>query len=228
MRPDQSRHSYTHLPNAESQPIYLPSTQSQEQWEMEMLMAPFEPEREVILSNPQMQPTILATQATPYPSTIAASQHPSSIVPPCSYRYDLSVTTNTGSQLISKSIGHLHQDAIPDWHNLQSMLLQKIVSCAPGVLDKIEYQFKYFAVILHVSAPKEKIGPLTLREESDWTTIVEEFLRITSSKGRSKRTISWDFTAEYTKLGSASINQSVSLITLATATKKKVSFPYYT
>jgi len=53
---------------------------------------------------------------------------------------------------------------------------------------------------------------------------VEEFLRIISGKGRSKRTISWDFTAAYTKVGTAGINQSVSLITLATATKKKVSF----
>ena len=165
-RPNQSRHSYTHIPKAQSQSTYRPSTQTQEQWEMEMLMAPFEQESEAILSNPQTRLPILATQATLYSSTIATSQHPPSIIQPCSYRYDISVTTNTGGQIISKSIGHLHQDAIPDWHNLQSILLLKIVSFSPQVLDKIEYQFKYFAVILHVSTPKEKIGPLTLREES--------------------------------------------------------------
>jgi len=130
---------------------------------------PCKPEVKSIVLNQQTKPTILrSVLVLQYSSTIASSLHVKvpHRIQPGSYRFDISITTNASSLIISKSTRYRCEDTFPDWHNLQSRLFNKIISCTSQVADKIEYQFKYFDVIFHECILREKMGQIMIQKEN--------------------------------------------------------------
>jgi len=110
---------------------------------------------------------------------------------------------------------------------MEENIKSHIQSTSPAVLDTINFRLKPFSVSIVVIGPKETIGPVGIRDRSNWAAIVEELSILHNTGTASKsRQVSLDISAEFIALNSVQSTQDT-LATLASSSVQKVYLAYY-
>jgi len=136
------------------------------------------------------------------------------------FRYSLSILN--GKELLGKVLGHISCARVPEWREIEESMKSHIQSTAPAVLDPIKFRFKLFSVSIIAIGPKEIIGPVGIRDKSNWAAIIEE-LEILHNTGTVSKAwqVSLDITAEFLALDTLN-SAPDSLAILASSSTRKV------
>jgi len=136
------------------------------------------------------------------------------------FRYSLSIFN--GKELLGKVLGHISCARVPEWREMEESMKSHIQSTAPAVLDPINFRFKLFSVTIIAIGPKEIIGPVGIRDKSNWAAIIEELEILHNTGTVSKaRQVSLDITAEFIVLDTLN-SAPDSLAILASSSTRKV------
>lgn len=107
---------------------------------------------------------------------------------------------------------------------MEDNMRSHIQSTAPAVLDTINFRLKLFSVSIIAIGPKEIIGPVGIRDRSNWAAIIEE-LEILHNTGTVSKTrqVSLDISesVEFTALNTLNSVQDT-LAMLASSSTRKV------
>jgi len=136
------------------------------------------------------------------------------------FRYSLSILN--GKELLGKVLGHISCMRVPEWREMEDNMKSHIQSTTPAVLDTINFRLKLFSVSIIAIGPKELIGPVGLRDRSNWAAIIEELDILHNTGTVSKaRQVSLEISAEFIALGTLnSVQDSLSM--LASSSSRKV------
>ena len=105
---------------------------------------------------------------------------------------------------------------------MEENIKSHIQSTAPAVLDTINFRLKLFSVSIIAIGPKEIIGPVGIRDRSNWAAIIEELEILHNTGTVSKaRQVSLEISAEFIALDTLNSVQD-SLAMLASSSTRKV------
>ena len=157
----------------------------------------------------------------PTPNTLHSRQG-SSKDSTSSNRFRYSISILNGKELLGKVLGHIFCARIPEWREMEENIKSHIQSTAPAVLDTVNFRLKLFSVSIIAIGPKEIIGPVGIRDPSNWAAIIEELEILHNTGTVSKaRQVSLEISAEFIALDTLNSVQD-SLAMLASSSTRKV------